>query len=205
MNITNTLIRLRDDLKEWVTNNIIILNERFATKSELNNLENRIEELENIIENGGYVPPSESDSLIGKNLIDGEWFYLNKKFNRHDSTLIEQYGTFSIIVPFEGDGETHILKFRNLIANFGRDGSTLFFLDENKVNAGYPNGSYQMGYMTSGVTKFDDNKSADVEFVVPTTTKYFAITVNLKATTIELTQDDVANTIVSIDKLPSEL
>lgn len=50
MNITNTLIRLRDDLKEWVTNNIIMLNERFATKSELNNLKNRIEELENIIE-----------------------------------------------------------------------------------------------------------------------------------------------------------
>ena len=49
MNITNTLIRLRDDLKEWVTNNVIVLNERFATKSELNNLENRIEELESII------------------------------------------------------------------------------------------------------------------------------------------------------------
>lgn len=46
MNIIDTLIRLRDDLKEWVTNNIIILDERFATKSELNNLENRIEELE---------------------------------------------------------------------------------------------------------------------------------------------------------------
>ena len=46
MNITNTLIRLRDDLKEWVTNNIIMLNERFATKSELNDLENRIRTLE---------------------------------------------------------------------------------------------------------------------------------------------------------------
>ena len=55
MNITNTLIRLRDDLKEWVTNNIIMLNERFATKSELNNLENRIEELENIIESNGLM------------------------------------------------------------------------------------------------------------------------------------------------------
>ena len=60
MNITNTLIRLRDDLKEWVTNNIILLDERFATKSELNNLENRIEELENIIENNGLMPSSES-------------------------------------------------------------------------------------------------------------------------------------------------
>lgn len=46
MNIIDTLIRLRDDLKEWVTNNIIALNEKFATKSELNDLENRIEELE---------------------------------------------------------------------------------------------------------------------------------------------------------------
>ena len=53
MNITNTLIRLRDDLKEWVTNNIIALNEKFVTKSELNNLENRIEELENIIKTMG--------------------------------------------------------------------------------------------------------------------------------------------------------
>ena len=60
MNITNTLIRLRDDLKEWVTNNIIVLNERFITKSELNNLENRIEELENIIENNGLIPSDES-------------------------------------------------------------------------------------------------------------------------------------------------
>ena len=60
MNITNTLIRLRDDLKEWVTNNIVTLNERFAAKSELNNLENRIEELENIIENNGLMPSSES-------------------------------------------------------------------------------------------------------------------------------------------------
>ena len=60
MNITNTLIRLRDDLKEWVTNNIIMLNERFATKSELNNLENRIEELENIIENNGLMLSDES-------------------------------------------------------------------------------------------------------------------------------------------------
>ena len=60
MNITNTLIRLRDDLKEWVTNNIVMLNERFATKSELNNLENRIEELENIIENNGLMPSDES-------------------------------------------------------------------------------------------------------------------------------------------------
>ena len=41
MNITNTLIRLRDDLKEWTTNNIIALNVKFATKSELNNLENK--------------------------------------------------------------------------------------------------------------------------------------------------------------------
>ena len=57
MNIIDTLIRLRDDLKEWVTNNIIALNEKFATKSELNDLENRIEELENIIKNGGYIPP----------------------------------------------------------------------------------------------------------------------------------------------------
>ena len=55
MNITNTLIRLRDDLKEWVTNNIIVLNEKFVIKSELNNLENRIEELENIIENNGLM------------------------------------------------------------------------------------------------------------------------------------------------------
>ena len=60
MNITNTLIRLRDDLKEWVTNNIIVLNERFITKSELNNLENRIEELESIIENNGLMPSDES-------------------------------------------------------------------------------------------------------------------------------------------------
>ena len=60
MNITNTLIRLRDDLKDWVTNNIIMLNERFATKSELNNLENRIEELENIIENNGLMLSDES-------------------------------------------------------------------------------------------------------------------------------------------------
>ena len=60
MNITNALIRLRDDLKEWVTNNIIMLNERFTTKSELNNLENRIEELENIIENNGLMPSDES-------------------------------------------------------------------------------------------------------------------------------------------------
>ena len=57
MNIIDTLIRLRDDLKEWVTNNIIILDEKFATKSELNDLKNRIEELENIIKNGGYIPP----------------------------------------------------------------------------------------------------------------------------------------------------
>ena len=55
MNIIDTLIRLRDDLKEWVTNNVIILNERFAAKSELNNLENRIEEIENIIENNGLI------------------------------------------------------------------------------------------------------------------------------------------------------
>lgn len=60
MNITNTLIKLRDDLKEWVTNNIIVLNERFATNSELNNLENRIEELENIIENCGLMLSDES-------------------------------------------------------------------------------------------------------------------------------------------------
>ena len=59
MNITNSLIRLRDDLKEWATNNIIMLNERFATKSELNNLENRIEELESIIENNGLMPSDE--------------------------------------------------------------------------------------------------------------------------------------------------
>lgn len=49
MDITNVLIKLRDDLKEWTTNNIIMLNEKFVTKSELNDLENRIEELENII------------------------------------------------------------------------------------------------------------------------------------------------------------
>lgn len=60
MNIVDTLIRLRDDLKEWATNNMIMLNERFATKSELNNLENRIEELENIIENNGLMPSDES-------------------------------------------------------------------------------------------------------------------------------------------------
>ena len=60
MNIIDTLIKLRDDLKEWVTNNIIVLNEKFATKSELNNLENRIEELESIIENNGLMPSDES-------------------------------------------------------------------------------------------------------------------------------------------------
>lgn len=51
MNIINTLIRLRDDLKEWTTNNIVALDVKFATKSELNDLENRINALETIENN----------------------------------------------------------------------------------------------------------------------------------------------------------
>ena len=44
MDIINTLIRLRDDLKEWVTNNII------EVKSSIKELESRISRLETMIE-----------------------------------------------------------------------------------------------------------------------------------------------------------
>lgn len=52
MNITDTLIRLRDDLKEWVRNNIQALHtitdtEISGLKNKINELENKINELEN--------------------------------------------------------------------------------------------------------------------------------------------------------------
>lgn len=170
MNIIDTLIRLRDDLKEWVTNNIIALNEKFATKSELNNLENRIEELENIIENGGYIPPAGP-----LNLFDVGELYLNQRFTSSSSSIVSAVGMFALIVPFEGDGKKHTLKFRNLKTKFGQPGSTLYTLDVNKTNPVIINGAAEFRNMTSGITMSDGNLSADVEFVVPTSAKYIAI------------------------------
>lgn len=72
MNIIDTLIRLRDDLKEWVSNNIIevkstipntegLASEDFVkneiNKLEITELQSRISRLETIIENGEYLPP----------------------------------------------------------------------------------------------------------------------------------------------------
>lgn len=52
MNIINILIKLRNDIKEWTTNNILalrtIINEEISDlKSKINELEEKINELEN--------------------------------------------------------------------------------------------------------------------------------------------------------------
>ena len=188
MNIVDTLIRLRDDLKEWVSNNIIILDEKFATKSELNNLENRIEELENIIGNGGPL-----------NLFDVGELYLNQRFTSSSSSIVSAVGMFALIVPFEGDGKTHTLKFRNLKTKFGQSGSTLYTLDANKTNPVIVNGAAEFRNMTSGITMSDGNLSADVEFVIPTSTKYIAISFRIHSSDTPIEEGYLDGYIITLE------
>ena len=61
MNIANTLIRLRDDLKDWTTHNILALHTLIPTKmSDLANDENYINE----------------DYIVEKNYITEDYIYL---------------------------------------------------------------------------------------------------------------------------------
>ena len=73
MNITNTLIRLRDDLKKWVSNNILELETKIPTidglateefvMSEIGKLKSRLGVLENLTEIPLNDESSEIDSI----------------------------------------------------------------------------------------------------------------------------------------------
>ena len=67
--------------------------------------------------------------------------YLNQRFTSSSSSIVSAVGMFALIVPFEGDGKTHTLKFRNLKTEFGQAGSTLYTLDANKTNPVIVNGN----------------------------------------------------------------
>ena len=204
MNIIDTLIRLRDDLKEWVTNNIIALNEKFATKSELNDLENRIEALETIIENGEYIPPIEPGDPV--NLLDIGELYLNERYSKSGGGLTSENGAFALFVPIETGGiggtTTHTLKFKNLRRSITADtASTLYLLDSNKANPTIVNGSANFKSMTSGVTISDDETSAQVTFTATATTKYLVISVTVVGVShgTVITEDDISDYIITLD------
>lgn len=224
MNITNTLIRLRDDLKEWVSNNILALHTLIPTKiSDLTNDENYINEdyIEEMqltlgVHTDGLVYLFKNNKPIGNgiqlggeivvvpptNLMKIGEIYLNQRYSKSGGGLVSDdnaVGMFSIIFPFETDGvKTHTLRFDNLKSSITvSNTNTLFLLDSNKKNPMNVNGANEFPKMTQGVTVLNGGTSATVEFVGDTTKKYIVINLVVKST--EITLKDIEDYIITLD------
>lgn len=220
MNIADILIRLRDDLKDWATHNMLALQALIPTKiSELENDKNYIDEdyitemqltlgvhadgLIYLFKNGepvgtGIKIGDDATEII--NLMNIGEIYLNQRFSSSGGGLVSDekaVGMFALIVPFATDGNTiHTLKFNNLVTALNTHGSTLYFYDADGSNIKYVNGSTDFDTMTEGVT-ISDISSAEVTFTVSATKKYMAISLIVKNT--EITLDDIADYVITLD------
>lgn len=224
MNITNTLIRLRDDLKEWVSNNILALHTLIPTKiSDLTNDENYINEdyIEEMqltlgVHTDGLVYLFKNNKPIGNgiqlggeivvvpptNLMKIGEIHLNQRYSQSGGGLVsddKSVGMFSIIVPFSTDGNiTHTLRFSNLKSSLvASHNNTLFLLDANKKNPTNVNGANGFLKMVEGVTISDNGATGEVEFVASTSRNYMVISLVVQST--ELTLDDIANYVITLD------
>ena len=224
MNIANTLIRLRDDLKDWTTHNILALQTLIPTKmSDLANDENYINEdyIEEIqltlgVHTDGLVYLFKNNKPIGNgvqlgggeivvpptNLMKIGEIYLNQRYSKSGGGLVSDtnsIGMFSIIIPFETDGKTtHVLNFKNM--NFSLKASnnnTMFLLDANKSNPVNVNGSNTFNGMQSGMTT-DASGVGTVTFANPSANRKY-IVISLLVAGKEITEADIANYVITLD------
>ena len=224
MNIANTLIRLRDDLKDWTTHNILTLHTLIPTKiSDLANDENYITEdyIEEMqltlgVHTDGLVYLFKNNEPIGNgvqlgggevvvpptNLMSGGEIHLNQRYSKSGGGLVsddKSVGMFSIKFPFETDGKTtHTLRFSNLKSSLvASHNNTLFLLDANKKNPTNVNGANGFLKMTEGVTISDNGATGEVEFVASISRNYMVISLVVQST--ELTLDDIAGYVITLD------
>ena len=223
MNIANTLIRLRDDLKDWTTHNILALHTLIPTKmSDLANDENYINEdyIEEMqltlgVHTDGLVYLFKNNKPIGNgvqlggevvvpptNLMKIGEIYLNQRYSKSGGGLVsddKSVGMFSIIFPFETDGKTtHILDFKNM--NFSLKASnnnTMFLLDSNKANPVNVNGSNTFGGMGSAVVT-DASGVGTVTFANPSADRKY-IVISLLVAGSAITEADIANYVITLD------
>lgn len=223
MNVVNTLIRLRDDLKDWTTHNILALQTLIPTKiSDLANdekyiTEDYIEEMQLTlgVHTDGLVYLFKNNEPIGNgvqlggevvapptNLMKIGEIYLNQRYSKSGGGLVsddKSVGMFSIIFPFETDGKTtHILDFKNM--NFSLKASTnntMFLLDANKSNPVNVNGNNSFTGMGSAVVT-DSSGVGTVTFANPSADrKYIVVSLLVAGSTI--TEVDIANYVITLD------
>lgn len=222
MNIANTLIRLRDDLKDWTTHNILALHTLIPTKmSDLANDENYINEdyIEEMqltlgVHTDGLVYLFRNNEPIGNgvqlggevvapptNLMKIGEIYLNQRYSKSGGGLVsddKSVGMFSIIFPFETDGKTtHILDFKNMnFSLIASTNNTMFLLDANKSNPVNVNGSNAFNGMGSAVVT--DSSTGTVTFKNPPADRKY-IAVSLLVSGSKITEADIANYVITLN------
>lgn len=218
MNIANTLVNLRDDLKEWIVNNIEFVKTLIPTDiSQLNNDKGYITDINlglkihtdgllYVFKNGvpvgmginlgDYEGGGEGDTLV--NLLDTCEYALNKRFSQSGGGLVAKAGMMAIYVPIKPNTD-YKLSFYNLNEKLTSTGdNNMYALKSDKTYYGIFNGANSFKDMTTGVTiSGNEGKNATVEFTTTNTPTY--IVVNLLVSSATITDADIANYIITLE------
>lgn len=223
MDITNTLIQLRDDIKTWVATNINFVKTLIPTQiSELDNdigfitdmdltLKVHTDGLLYLFKNGEPVgvgislgsgnSSGDSGDTTLTNLLDTCEMYINQRYSQSGGGLVTANGMFALYAPIEAS-KTYQLTFYNLNAQLTSTGdNNMYALTSDKTNYGTFNGSNTFSGMGDKVTLFGTNGlNATVEFTNTTTPRYVVINLVVNKGT-EITTNDFINYIITLEEI----
>lgn len=222
MNIIDILIRLRDDLKEWVTNNIIEVKISIPTRiSELDNdigfiadtdltLKVHTDGLLYLFKNGepvglgislGSGNGGDSRDITLTNLLDTCEIYINQRYSQSGGGLVTENGMFALFIPIEAS-KTYKLTFYNLNAQLTSTGdNNMYGLKSDKTYYAIYNGDNTFSGMGDKVTLFGSNGlNAAVEFTNTTTPRYAVINLTVNKGAV-ITENDFINYIITLEEI----
>ena len=145
-------------------------------------------------------------------LPEGSELILDKRFSGSSNsiTTIGKGGMFSVFIPIEDANgiSEFILKMENLPipitktwnSSLGLDNHTIYLLNENKVDSKTVNGNSNIiANMNNGLT--DNGTSAEIKFIPAEDRKYVALTIRVNETGAAITEDDIGNIIITLEKV----
>jgi hypothetical protein len=160
--------------------------------------------------NGIKISLEEQDVQNDIILPEGSELVLNQRYSRSGGGLVSSDDNdkrmFTVFIPLDHTStQRYKLSIKNSpIALTSASGSVIYSLDANKTEAYDVNGS-TIPNMTNGITLYNNNKSADIEFVLQPYRKYIVISllVTSQIAGYVITEEDLKGYEISIEKLSS--